>query len=349
MKNNYSNNREEAKEIVQFYTSWLRTVNSTKSSKTVRAYEITMNLYIRFIEEEKKMTYSAFSVDDAFSIDTINEWLEYLSKERKCSPQTCNIRLSALRVFLCYLGNKNIRYKLIYYNAISIEKKKAKKNKIMGLSKDAVKAIINTPDLSTLTGYRDSVLMSFLYTTACRIDEALSIKIGELKLTARNPQVTIIGKGNKVRTLYITKRLANNLNKYIKKFFGDNPDGNAYLFFSKIKGKDDKITQEAIGKRLKFYAKCANKRCMDVPLNLHSHMFRHASATHMLDNGMNIVQVSKVLGHESVETTMQYLDISEEAIKKALLAIVDDDIRNLPKKWKSNPKKLSEIFKQISY
>jgi site-specific recombinase XerD len=117
------------------------------------------------------------------------------------------------------------------------------------------------------------------------------------------------------------------------------------LFFSKVKGKNEKITQEAIGKRLKQYARIASKECVDVPLSLHSHMFRHAAATHMLDNGMNIVQLSKILGHESVETTMQYLDISEEAIKKAMLSIVDNGIINLPKKWKSNDGKLSEMFK----
>ena len=80
-------------------------------------------------------------------------------------------------------------------------------------------------------------------------------------------------------------------------------------------------------------------------MNLHSHMFRHAAATHMLDNGMNIVQLSRILGHESVETTMQYLDISEEAIKRAMLSIVDDGIKNIQKKWKPNNGKLSEMFK----
>ncbi|MCW1735560.1 tyrosine-type recombinase/integrase [Anaerorudis cellulosivorans] len=346
MKKNHNNNTKEVREIVSAYTSWLRIANSTKSPETVKTYETSINLYMKYIEEVKKINHLTFCPEKVFSTNTINDWLEYLNLKRGCSPQSCNVRLSALRAFLGYLGNNNIRYKSILYDAKNIEKRKTKKKKVKSMSLDAVKAIINTPDTGTPAGYRDSVLMSFLYVTACRIDEALSIKIGELKLTTRNPQVVIIGKGNKMRPLYITKRLADNLGKYIRKFFGDNPDNNEYLFFSKIKGKNEKITQEAIGKRLKQYALIANRTCADVPLSLHSHMFRHAAATHMLDNGMNIVQLSKILGHESVETTMQYLDISEQAIKKAMLSIVDDGIRNLPKKWKHDNGKLSEMFKQ---
>ena len=345
MKQN--NTKKEAKEVAQVYMTWLETADSTKSPNTVKAYEETVNLYIKFIEEEKKITDNTFSADKAFSIDTINDWLDYLNQKRGCAPQTCNVRLSYLRAFLSYLGNRNFRYKSISFDAMTIEKRKCIKTKVRGMSKDAVEVVINGPDTGTKAGYRDSVLMSFLYTTACRIDEALSIKVGELNLSAKNPQVTIIGKGNKTGPLYITTKLAVNLRKRLKKFFGDNPENDAYLFFSKIKGKNEKITQEAIGKRLKLYAQKANRKCSDVPLNLHSHTFRHAAATHMLDNGMNIVQLSKILGHESLETTMKYLDISEESIKKAMMTLVDEKTGNLPKKWKTNNGKLSTIFRHF--
>ena len=345
MKRNRNSNMKEVREIVSACSSWLRIASSTRSPETVKTYEYTINLYMKYLEREKQINYLTFCSEKVFSTSTINEWLEYLSLKRGCSPQTCNVRLSALRSFLGYLGNSNIRYKSILYDAKTIEKRKTKKTKVKSMSLDAVRVIINTPDTGTPAGYRDTVLMSFLYVTACRIDEVLSIRVGELRLDARNPQVVIIGKGNKIRPLYITKKLAVNLKKYIRKFFGEHPDDNAYLFFSRVKGKNEKISQEAIGKRLKQYALTANRKCAEVPLNLHSHMFRHAAATHMLDNGMNIVQLSKILGHESVETTMQYLDISEEAIKRAMLSIVDDGIKNLQKKWKPNNGKLSEMFK----
>lgn len=345
MKRNQNSSMKEVREIVSVCASWLRIASSTKSPETVKTYEHTINLYMKYLEQEKQVNHLTFCSEEAFSTSTINEWLEYLSMKRGCSPQTCNVRLSALRSFLGYLGNSNIRYKSILYDAKTIVKRKTQKTKAKSMSLDAVRVIINTPDTRTPTGYRDSVLMSFLYVTACRINEVLSIRIGDLKLDARNPHVITIGKGSKIRSLYITKKLAINLKKYIVKFFGEYPDENAYLFFSRVKGENEKISQEAIGKRLKQYALTANRKCADVPLNLHSHMFRHAAATHMLDNGMNIVQLSRILGHESVETTMQYLDISEEAIKKAMLSIVDDGIINLPKKWESNNGKLSEMFK----
>ena len=57
---NNNNNKKEAKEVAQAYNAWLETVDLTKSPHTVKAYEDTMNLYIKFIEEEKKITDNTF-------------------------------------------------------------------------------------------------------------------------------------------------------------------------------------------------------------------------------------------------------------------------------------------------
>ena len=90
----------------------------------------------------------------------------------------------------------------------------------------------------------------------------------------------------------------------------------------------------AISKRLKEYAGIAHKTCADVPLNLHAHQIRHAKATHWLEDGMNIVQISFLLGHEQLETTMVYLDITTEHEAKALATLEDENEKNVSKKWK---------------
>ncbi|MDR2001411.1 MAG: phage integrase N-terminal SAM-like domain-containing protein [Prevotella sp.] len=123
MRSNQNNSIKEVREIASAYTSWLRLANSTKSPETVKTYETSINLYMKFIEEVKKINHHTFCSEKVFSIGTINEWLEYLNLKRGCSPQTCNIRLSALRAFLGYLGNKNIRYKSTLYDAKTIEKR----------------------------------------------------------------------------------------------------------------------------------------------------------------------------------------------------------------------------------
>lgn len=88
-------------------------------------------------------------------------------------------------------------------------------------------------------------------------------------------------------------------------------------------------------KALHKYAAIAHEACDDVPLDLHAHQFRHARASHWLDEGINIVQISHLLGHESLEVTMRYLDISIEMEAKALLAIQSEEDRATMPKWKN--------------
>lgn len=85
---------------------------------------------------------------------------------------------------------------------------------------------------------------------------------------------------------------------------------------------------------LKKYAKKAHTECTDVPLELHAHQLRHAKASHWLEDGMNIVQISFLLGHEHIQTTMVYLHITTEDEAKALATLEGDNESKTEKKWK---------------
>ena len=87
---------------------------------------------------------------------------------------------------------------------------------------------------------------------------------------------------------------------------------------------------------LKKYAKKAHTECTDVPLELHAHQLRHAKASHWLEDGMNIVQISFLLGHEHIQTTMVYLDITTEDEAKALATLEGDNESKTEKKWKKS-------------
>ena len=105
------------------------------------------------------------------------------------------------------------------------------------------------------------------------------------------------------------------------------------------------MSAENVNKMLKRYAKLAHGKCSDVPLDIHAHQFRHAKASHWLANGMNIAQISYLLGHENIQTTMVYLDITTEQEEKALETLEDENQRCVGKKWKSAKGKMElEVF-----
>lgn len=69
-----------------------------------------------------------------------------------------------------------------------------------------------------------------------------------------------------------------------------------------------------------------------MPLGLHAHQFRHGKASHWLEDGMNIVQISFLLGHEQLQTTMVYLDITAEEKAKALATLEDENDKKVSAK-----------------
>lgn len=338
---------KEAKDISREMSDFILSYapnHLTSSPHTLKSYEVTINMYIEYLQEEQNVT--PITLNNAcFERKMIESWLLYLKSERKCKPCTCNIRLGALRTFLKYLGSRKPKYRYLYIDAKEIPLMKTPKTKVSGLTRNAVKAIMATPDLTTRTGRRDLVFMIIAYATAARISEILAIKLEHIHLTADKPYITVIGKGQKRRTLYLLPKVVAHVKKYLEEFHGGSAPLQDFLFYSRNGSEKKALSQKAVEKRLKLYAQIAHAKCPDVPLNLHAHQFRHAKASHWLEDGINIVQISTLMGHAQLETTMKYLDISTEDELKALATLEDESDRKISKKWKAQNGSLKSFCK----
>lgn len=337
--------KKEAHNIARLFNRWIEVSRLVKSPHTVDSYELTINLFIRFLTEKKGINVKSFNPKECFSKTMIEDWLRWLQDENKCSPQSCNVRLSNFHSFMKYLSSENYKYTELYIASMSIERRKTLKVKIRGVSEDGINALLNSIDVSTDVGLRDCILWQMVYLTGMRISEALSIKLKHLNLKAKKPFVTVIGKRSKIRTPYLPSILVNNLKGYIRRFFGKEYDDESYLFFSRVKGKMYPMTVKGAEVRLKKNAAEAHKVCKDVPLDLHPHMLRHSFATHRLDDGMNIIQLSELLGHDDISTTMRYLDISEKQTAEAIKYLEDERTRKIKKKWNGDlQQELKSLF-----
>jgi site-specific recombinase XerD len=322
-----------ARHINAFLNEYVPSQKS-RSSHTLKSYQYALALYIGFLETEKGIGPERL-FGGCFSRIIIEEWLLWLMEHRGCSPETCNNRMASLRAFLKYPGSREISQLYLSEDATKIQRKKEVRKKVKGMSKKAVQVLLSAPDLFTKAGRRDLTLMIIIYSTAARIDEILSLKTDQLHLNAEKPNVTIIGKGRKIRTLYLLPKAVAHLKKYLKEFHGDAPNPEAYVFYSRNTGLYGKMSQTAVNKQLKKHARAAHEICDEVPLDLHAHQLRHAKASHWLEDGMNIVQISFLLGHEQLQTTMVYIDITIEQELKALATLEDENDKRVSKKWKN--------------
>ena len=330
-----------AKHIDTFLNDYMPS-QKTKSEYTLKSYSEAMSLYIGFLEAEKGI-HPGNLCGNCFSRENVESWLVWLREMRSNSPETCNTRLASLRAFIKYLGEKDISYLYLSLGASQIGQRKTTSKKVTGMSKEAIQALLAAPDVNTRAGRRDIALMVTLYSTATRINELLSLKIEHLHLDVAKPYATIIGKGDKIRTLYLLPKAVAHLRAYIADFHGTGSRPDSYVFYSRNIGPRGKMSQNAVNKQLRKHALAAKANCPDVPDEIHAHQFRHAKAGHWLEDGMNIVQISFLLGHAQLQTTMIYLDISTEQKAQALATLEDENDKSVPKKWKSSGKSLAAL------
>lgn len=338
--------KNESKIIARLIQTWLRDyVPSVKGSgyNTRRSYENALSSYATFIEQVLNLC--PYNIDfQCFSRSNIELWIKWMKETRLNSSETCNNRLAGLRSFLQYASNKEVSMSSLYVDSIAIPRQKSSKKKVCGMTKNAIKELMSAINTNTRKGLRELTIISFLYDTAARISEALSIHVNDLHFDAQSPYVIITGKRRKTRTLYITKHVVSYLKSYIAEFHDNNFSSKNILFYSRNLGRQKATSPESVNKILKKYASIAHEKCVEVPLNIHCHMLRHAKATHWLEDGLNILQVSVLLGHANLNVTMIYLDISLDLESKALSTMEDEEQKKLAPKWKGKKHTIAEVW-----
>lgn len=335
---------KESLQVSKLLGTWFREylpAQKNVSSNTIESYTYALSLFFHFLEIKAALTFDSLTFD-AFSKKNIQQYLKWLRAERNCCPASCNIRLSAVRSFLHYAAGECIAMVQYYQSGSLIPRMKVESKPASYLSKAAIQNLFAQPDQNTRIGIRDLSLMVMLYDSAMRINELLSLKIGDIRFDLDVTIITITGKGKKIRTVPLMKRTMMHIDKYIKEFHGDNPDPQTYLFFSKNNGVMSKLSQDAVSLRLKKYSSMACLVCNEVPPNVHCHQLRHSRATHLLQDGVQIVPISRLLGHANLNTTMVYAIASIEMVTEALASVEGEALKRQPRKWK-NPETLAKL------
>ena len=330
--------------LAKLFSAFLDANMGKRSECTITGYRTSMKLFATFAEQRLGADAQHFDIT-YFTEQNVSRYLEWLQDKQGVSPQTCNLRLCQLRAFLKYAA-KDPAVLPYYLSLTNIERYiTVNRTKVVEpLTKPAINALMKAPGTTTETGLRYTLLIAMLYTMALRLDEVLSIRIKDMMLDAAKPYVTVVGKGRKARTAYIMKATLRILHRYIEAEHGKNPNPDAYLFYARSAGLFSKVSERGVNKQLSVYAAAARKSCAEVPEHVHSHQFRHSMATHLLEDGMNVFQISKMLGHASVETTMVYLGVTVSMTDNAIKQVESTAARNTKPAWKKNISRLQDLF-----
>ena len=165
--------------------------------------------------------------------------------------------------------------------------------------------MFNICDTTTFYGLRDRLILEILYATGIRVGELEYMKIKDINLYEN--KIKILGKGNKERIVYFGEYTREILDLYLKQ----RTDKNEYLLINNHK---ERLTSRGIRYILnKIIAKTS------IETKISPHMLRHTFATHMLNEGCDLLSVQELLGHESLRATQVYTHVTNDRLKDVYL------------------------------
>ncbi len=155
---------------------------------------------------------------------------------------------------------------------------------------------------------RDYALFMLLYGCGLRIDEALSLNVGDFP---KEGSLRVMGKGGKERSIPLLDIVRDTVQKYLENR-KPLPDTTSPLFVGVRGGR---LSQQVVQKSLRNL-----RRELELPETATPHAFRHSFATHLLQNGANLREIQELLGHSSLSTTQRYTDVNAAELLKVYKA-----------------------------
>ncbi|MGE4554532.1 MAG: tyrosine-type recombinase/integrase [Candidatus Paceibacterota bacterium] len=297
------------KPLPQYINDFLDYLDIEKglSSKTQENYFRFLNKFFLWLKKEKLENLKPHELTP----EHIFQYRLFLS--RKCHNQkgqplkktTQNYYLIALRIFLNFLIEKNIQ-------TLPPEKVKLIRDKsdrpVRFLTLEQLEKLFSVIDVSKIQGLRDRAIFEVFFSTGMRISELVSLNRNQIKPDLKEQELTIIGKGGRMRTVYLSERAL----FWLKKYLEERKDNDPALFINhqiKSLNKSKRITPRMIEKSLKKYIVLAG-----LPLNITPHSLRHSFATDLLSQGVDLRVVQEFLGHKHIAATQIYTHVTNKKL-----------------------------------
>jgi site-specific recombinase XerD len=241
---------------------------------------------------------------DLLSYDEVADWLHYLIRERRLAPSSVNIAVQAARfLFGITLGRdmEELRAKVPHC--------KRTQRRAQAYSVEEIETI-----LQAALRPRDRALLMLVYSAGLRVSEACGLQVPEGIDRARM-QVRVLGKGAKERVLPLSPKVLEALEAYWRAERKDQRGGCLpFLFIAPDRcGPLDSSTAQSIYYRAVKASGVRRKGGI--------HILRHSFATHLIESGVPIPMVQRLLGHSSMITTARYLHVTAQRLDRVRSAL----------------------------
>jgi integrase/recombinase XerD len=305
------------RDLVTFFEDFLPAQRGL-SPHTIRSYRDALLLSLRFTAREVRRTVDRLDVPD-LTVERVTRFLASLEAERRNGIATRNARLGAIHVFARFLAGQRPEHLRLLQRIIGMPfKRGAVEPAIEYLDRAELDALMKSMDRSTELGRRDYALFAFMFNTGARVQEALDVRIADIRLEAP-PQVRLLGKGRKARICPLWPATARLLRDLATERGGLRDGATSPLVFTNARGQP--LTRYGVRYLLRRYVQRAARVVPSLKTKkLHPHSIRHSTAVALLKAGVDFATISQWLGHAGLNTTMRYaradMDLKRQAISQ---------------------------------
>lgn len=307
------------------YLNYLKSIKGLSVS-TIKEYEYDLMMFIEFEIIRKIYSGDKDSYLKNFNFTKINSYIDskffeqmsmqdfyaflsYLDNDKNDSATTRSRKISAIKSFYKYMYNE---IEIIdTNNATKLTNPKISQRQPVYLTLAETEVLLNeiNKEKNEFLRSRDLAMVFTFLTTGMRLSELVSIDLSDVNKDSFN----IIGKGNKERTVYLTKNCLDLINSYIIIRSDYLKDDNINALF--ISTRKNRISNRAVQATIDKYLK---KSGFDTSI-YSTHKLRHTAATLMYKYGdVDIRALKDILGHASVSTTQIYTHLDDEDLKNAI-------------------------------
>lgn len=234
----------------------------------------------------------------------------YLSRNsgRPLKRSTQNYYLIALRALLNYFAERDIL-------SLPSEKIKLAKDKgerqVRFLTLDHLKRLFAAPQTNLSNGKRDRAILETLFSTGLRVSELVNLNRSQIRPKSEpgELELSIIGKGNRVRTIYFSERALYWTSQYLNTRQDD--EDALFVSFNTRENKFGRITPRTVQRLVKRYAIKAG-----IPTFTTPHVMRHSFATDLLAQGVDLRTIQEFLGHKNITATQIYAHVTSKKLRE---------------------------------
>ena len=300
--------------LKQLKTQFLEYIEIEKGRalKTVENYDHYLTRFLQFIKNDNP---------EKINDNVIREFRLWLNRQstgnnratgETLSKKTQNYYLIAIRAFLKYLARQDVKS----MSPERIELAKVSERSLDLITNEELERLLKSPKSNDIKDLRDKAILELLFSTGLRVSELCSLN-NDINL--RSDELSIRGKGGKVRVVFISDNARNAVKKYLtaRKDMSD-------ALFVQIEPADAKALagKNEIVKDLKPLSRRSVERIVKqhaikagISKKVTPHVMRHLFATDLLSNGADLRSVQSLLGHSSIITTQIYTHVTDKHLR----------------------------------